>query len=236
VANTSQARLKLQQSWVSDLPLKFLWTISLDSRTGGIMTSVGENIQEIVNDYEPGVWRVDPPIIDSHTDTTLGYLLAQAVALPTEQLTVGVVSVDKSGGFVSGYYGDRRQNYGSEQKIDITFLESNKDIFDFFIKPWIVAGSYKGLIEDDERDIKCNITLTEYSRVDAFYDNKWASSNDPTRPLYSFTPRKSFVFYNCVPTNIAAESLSYGELGISDLTRVVSFVFSHYRTIDQTAL
>jgi len=231
---TTQSRLRLHQNWVADLPLKFLWTVDFFPRGGGDMSSVGGNVKKVVDEYQPNSWIIDPNLFDNYTDDRqgLGYLLAQNVALPNEQLQIGTEAVERSGGFVAGYFADRRANYGGENKLDITFLETNKDIFDYFIKPWVVATSYKGLIEDGEDDIKCNIVLTLYSKSDAYYEDKFFSSYDISRPKVDFTPRKQYVFNDCVPFIVEGGEMSYGELDFGELTKAVSFAFSYYEIRD----
>jgi hypothetical protein len=231
---TTPVRLKISQDWVNDLPLKFLWTVDFFPREGGNMSVVGNNVSKIVGDYQPNSWIVNPNIFEDHSDKSLqlGYLLAQNISLPSEQFAIGTEPLERSGGFVAGYFGGQRSSYGSEQKVDITFLETNKDIFDYFIKPWIVASSYKGLVEDGEDDIKCTIAVTYYSRAKDYYTDKWRSSFDPLRPRVDFAPRKQYIFYDCVPTNVEGDKMSYGELSIGDLTRTTSFVFSYYNIKD----
>ena len=234
---TIQSRLRLHQSWIADLPLKFLWTVDFSPRVGSNMSSVGSSVEKIVNEYQPKSWIIDPNLFDKYTDNgqRLGYLLAQNVALPSEQLQLGTEPMANSGGFIAGYFADRRANYGGENKLDITFLETNKDIFDYFIKPWVVATSYKGLIEDDKDDIKCTIVVTLFSKSDAYYRDKFYSSYNASRPMVDFTPRKSYIFHDCVPFNVEGGAMSYGELDIGDLTKAVSFAFSYYEIYDRTA-
>ena len=118
----------------------------------------------------------------------------------------------------------------------ITVLETNRDIIDYFIKPWIVAASYKGLIEDDDRPIKCNITATLYSRANDYYSNKWFSSQDSTRRTVDYSLRKQINFKNCMPVNVEGDQISYGELSFEELVKTVSFVFSHYQIVGESGL
>ena len=231
---TTQPRLKISQDWVNDLPLKFLWAVDFSPRVEGNMSAVGGSVKRIVDSHQPGSWVVDANAFERQSDNSLqlGYLLAQSIAFPSEQFSISTESIERSGGYIAGYFGDRRSDYGSQQKIDITFLETNKDIFDYFIKPWIIASSYKGLIEDDEDDIKCTISVTLFSRARDYYTDKWASSFNPVRPQVDFTPRKQYIFYDCVPTNIEGDAISYGDLSVSDFTKTVSFVFSYYKIQD----
>tara|TARA_R110002012_G_scaffold197058_1_gene365579 strand:+ start:117 stop:845 length:729 start_codon:yes stop_codon:yes gene_type:complete len=226
-----QSRLRLFQKWDHDLPLKFLWALDFSNANGQpSMGDVGNNIKSWLQEVEQNNWRVYPTLMDQQTDSRsgVGYLLAQQVAFPNESFGVSTLPVNRSGGFVAGYVGDRRSDYGSSNKVDISFLETNTDIIDFFIKPWIVAASYKGLIEDDDRPIKCNITATLYSRAIDYYNNKWFSSQDSTRRTVEYTARKQVRFKDCVPVNVEGDQISYGELSFDELIKTVSFVFSHY--------
>jgi hypothetical protein len=194
------------------------------------MSEVGDNIKSLLREVEQNNWTVYPTLMDDQTDSRkgVGYLLAQSVAFPNESFDVSTLPVSKSGGFVAGYVGDRRSNYGDSNKLDISFLETNTDVIDYFIKPWIVAASYKGLIEDGDRPIKCNITATLYSRARDYYSNKWASSQASTRPAVDYTARKQINFKDCVPVNVEGDQISYGELSYNELVKTVSFVFSYY--------
>ena len=228
------SRLKLFQDWDNDIPLKFLWTVDFSTTNGTSMTKLGSNITYWTGIYEPGVWTVDSKLIDKQTDdrTGVGYLLAQAISFPSEEFSISTEPVPGSGGFVSGYVGDRRSDYGSSNKIDISFLETNRDIIDFFIRPWIVACSYKGLIEDDEAPIKCNIVATLYSRASKYYKDKAISSQKLSRPRVEYKARKQLTFKDCVPTNVEADKISYNDLSADELVKTASFIFSHYTIND----
>ena len=232
---TTQSRLKLHQNWAGDFPLKFLWTVNFSGR-GASMSTVGDNVSNIIQTYEGGSFPVKESLIEDYSSPSndLGLLLAQNASLPSEQLTIGTEALNNTGGFRAGYFADRRADYGSQNKLDLTFLETNVDLMDYFIKPWIIATSYKGLIEDGEDDIKCNIDLLLYSRSDEYYNDKFNSSNDFNRPLVEYKARKMYSFYNSAPFNIEGGQLSYNnELSLDELSKTVSFTFSHYKVEDQ---
>ena len=230
----TRARLRIHQDWGSDIPLKFLWTIDFSPRGSGNMSSVGASIEKYISEYENNK-PVDKDIIDRNTDPSnnLGLLLAQSVSLPNENIAIGTEPLQGTGGFIAGYYGDRRADYGSQNKLDISFIETNRDVIDYFIKPWIIATSYKGLIEDGEDDLKCNISVVEYTRATDYYRDKWGSSNSYNRPVAEFTPRKVFTFKDCVPIQTEVNQLSYDkDMSIGELSRTVSFIFSHYDVVE----
>jgi|TARA_R110000796_G_scaffold237408_1_gene357420 hypothetical protein len=216
----------LTSTWEGDIPTKFLWTIGFQGRRGnGLMQQVADSIERVLYDYQDKRWSLHKGIFDNRSDDDIGFMFAQAVALPQEQVAVGTLPVAKSGGFVAGYYGDRRVDYGSSNKLDVTFLEQNKDIVDMFIRPWLVAVSYHGLIED-ETDLKCNIIVNLHTRNPSGPENLEIPFGDARNK------RKTYMFEDCVPINVEADQLSYGELSNNDLERTVSFAFSKYSLVD----
>jgi hypothetical protein len=232
------SRLNLHQKWVNDLPLKNLWTVDFQSRSGSNTTDLGGNISRVISKYERRTrdnWPVVNGLLQNQTDSTgtYGYLLAQTIAFPSETFgvsTVGISDGSGSGGYINGYIGQQRNSYGSSNKIDVTFLETNIDSVDNFIKPWIIACSYRGLIEDGDtlEDIKCNIVVSLFTKDKASYNATRDENGVLAIPTRKFEPRKQITFYNAVPYSVEGDAISYGELSISDYTKTVAFAFSHY--------
>ena len=227
-----QSRLALHQNWISDLPLKFLWTVDFSTRTGNNTTDLGNNISRVLNKYErrdSDFWKVNSNQLKDQSDPsgTLGLIVAQTIAFPGESFNIITKSTGEMGGFIPAYIGGERSAYGSQNRVDITFLETNVDIIDNFIKPWIIACSHRGLIEDDNvsEDIKCNITVDLFTRDKSSYRN---SVDSLIKFKSRFEPRKRIQFYNAVPYNVEGDSISYGELTETDWKKTVAFAFSHY--------
>jgi hypothetical protein len=228
--NNIRKRLSLHQDWTNDIPLKNIWGINFSARTGsGAMVNVGEAIEYYLDIYRPRTYKVDKSLFDRVSDYEAGFLLAQDVNLPTVGLAIQELDVPKSGGMQAMQYADR---IGEDHNMTVSFLETNRDVFSFFIQPWVVACAYAGLIEDDnEPDIKCNIDIIQYSRTAEKYgdklgeSNKRQRSNDPVE----YGIRKMHTFYDCVPTTINAEAISYGKQSVSDITRTVGWNFAHYQ-------
>ena len=228
-SSPTASRLALHQDWVNDLPLKFLWTVDFQTRSGKSMTELGNSVNRVLTKYErvnSSVWQVDANSITSKSDSTgnFGYLLAQAISFPSEGFRIKTVDTGDTGGYITGYAGSERNNYGTGNKLDITFLETNIDVIDYFIKPWIIASSHRGLIEDGntEEDIKCNIIVNLHTKDKSSY------STTVKLTQRKFEPRKQITFYNAVPYQVAGDMVSYGLLSYEELTKVVSFAFSHY--------
>ena len=218
---------ELSKRWDNNIPTKFLWTIDFQSRAAGSMSTVAVDIQKVLQEYDDQRFALLPDLFRDRSNDTLGFLFAQSVSLPQEQVSVGTPPMKGSGGFVAGYYSDRRVDYGSENKLDVTFLEQNHDIVDLFIRPWLVATSYYGLIEGGPLDIKCNIVVNLHTRNPdgAEYTKKGFGTG--------WNLRKSYTFLDCVPITVEGDQISQGgDLSNDDLTRTASFAFTKYNMKD----
>lgn len=226
--NNIRKRLRLHQDWTNDLPLKNIWGINFSARTGsGAMVNVGDAIEYYLDIYRPRTFKVDNDLMDRVSDFESGFLLAQSVNFPGQSFNVGSNTIENSGGFQPIQIG---QQNSSSHELDVTFLETNRDVFSFFIQPWIVACSHAGLIEDPtEPDIKCNIDIIEYSRTAERYADKVGESQKLDKSAVEFGIRKMHTFYDCVPFSMDEEALSYGELSEGDITRKAAFNFAHYQ-------
>jgi hypothetical protein len=203
----------LTSRWDYDIPHKFVWCVDIY----GVDT---DQINNVLNQFErrsTDEWPVEPLVSLESIRAQFGFNgLAQAVQFPTEGFDVGNISVENSGGFIQGLAAQPRYAYSTGNKVDITFLETNIDTIDYFIKPWSIAAAHKGLIEDGvvETNIKATIDAYMYARAD----------NRNSVP----TLRKHITFHKCVPFVSQADEVSYGDLGYNDIARPVSFVFQRY--------
>ncbi len=227
--NNIRKRLRLHQDWTNDIPLKNIWGINFSARTGsGAMVNVGDAIEYYLDMYRPQTFKVDNDLIDRVSDFESGFLLAQAVKMPQENMTYTQEPIAGSGGFQAPLIGKRK---GDNNELDLTFLETNRDVFSFFLQPWVVACSYAGLIEDPtEPDIKCNIDIIQYTRTAERYADKVGESNKITgRSEVEYGIRKMHTFYDCIPTSVGGDEFSYGEQSYSDISRSAQFIFQHYQ-------
>ncbi len=231
-------RIKLQNQWANDIPLKFLWTISFFARgpaaasegNANSMADIALNVSDIIRRYEGNnKWPVIPSLYQYQSDNSenYGYMFAQSVAFPNDAFNVVNSSLEGAGGFLPSYIGGDRSGYGGNNGLNVTFLETNVDIIDNFIRPWIIAASYKGLIEDGKEDIKCNIMVNYYTR-DRYQSNQRIM--EPGTEL-NFERRKSFIFENAVPYQVSGDEVNYSELNVGGVTKTVGFAFSNYYTI-----
>jgi hypothetical protein len=203
----------LTARWEYDIPHKFVWALDMY----GVEKS---NIDTILNQYERRKstnWPVKDVISIETVRDQLGFVgLAQSVAFPNEGFEIDTMPIENSGGLIAGLAGSKRYAYGSSNKLDVSFLETNTDIIDYFIKPWIIAASHKGLIEDGNSSTNIKATIEAY-----LYARSIGRNFVPTL-------RKHITFHNCVPFVATPDEISYGEMGINDITKTVSFAFQRY--------
>ena len=228
--NSIRKRLRLHQDWTNDIPLKNIWGINFSARVGsGEMDNVGDAVNHYLDIYRPNTFKVDTGLIDRVSDSEIGFMLAQNIAFPgAESFNVSTASLpDGIGGFQPGQVGGDRS---TDNNLSITFLETNRDVFSFFLQPWVVAASYAGLIEDDtEPDIKCNIDIIQYTRTAERYADKVSESNKGNNDTVEYGIRKMHTFYDAVPVSVEGGAISYGAMSESDITRGAAFNFSHYQ-------
>lgn len=233
-------RLNLHRDWRYDVPLKYLWALYIYPKTE-TLNKLGDNIKSVIDKYETiksSQWPVNIKCLEEITDPfgTFGILLAQNIALPSDSFDISNTEIPHVGGKLGGQYAGNRQGYGGSNKVDVTFLETNIDIFDYYIRPWIIAVSHKGLIEDGltEEDLKCDMQLIQFSRDAYSYRNVIGAA--ATNKTTELSVRKVIEFYDAVPFQVSGDQLSYGDLSVGDLTKTVSFAFNRYAVIDHNAI
>ena len=91
---------------------------------------------------------------------------------------------------------------------------SNIDFADGLIRPWIIAASYKGLINTGRKNsIKCSIVIQEFTRQ---------KDADNVKPI-----RKIHTFEGCVPTDVSERILKYDSEEI--LIKSVGWIYTSYK-------
>ncbi|NBP16804.1 hypothetical protein EBU95_20860 [bacterium] len=214
----------ITSKWGRDIPLKNLWTVKFDN-----LTQVSQSVSNILRNTENGSiasnnthWPVVNFSDDQHPEH--GLFVAQAVALPTDSFAITNSVNTNMNGLKSAYIGGERTPYAP---LTIEFLETNIDIIDHFFRPWIIAASHKGLIEDNDNktNIKTTIRVDLYSRINKDLYKEGTSSKTWQR-------RKTYVIEGAVPTNVEGDKLMYTEYSSNDLRKSVSFAYKNYY-IDQ---
>lgn len=207
----------LTSKWGRDVPLKTLWTIHFTD-----ISRIAQNVSNILYSAENVNNNRKWPVLDfeSDQDAEQGLVIAQSVALPSNSFSIERTSNLNHGGLRAGYIGGQRNVYN---EVAVEFLETNIDIIDHFFRPWIIAASHKGLIEDGDArtDIKGDMYVTMYSRVNR--DRLLINTLVPEWEI-----RKTFMFTGVTPTEIGGSTLKMSDFSISDVIHNVGFTFSDY--------
>lgn len=196
--------------WDQSIPLRTLWILQFAN-----LPQVMANVDIILNSTE----RPNPsfkkfPINFSISNTIYGNstvptLLAQKISFPTDSVSTSYTDTKNMGGLIGGYYAGDREPYNV---ITVDFLETNKDIIDFIMRPWVLAVAHKGLIEDGQFNIKTDLIANMYTK---FSENNWAL-------------RKKLTFEGIVPTTVTGDTLSYESSDNSKITRPCTFTYKRY--------
>ena len=206
---TSKFLNYITSGWDNTIPLKTLWTLQFSSL---------QTVIESVNTIIAGTERTNSSILKFPTNADISKdtrsfgattLLAQKITFPSDSLSITQTDNTNMGGLFGGYYSTQRENYSS---ISVEFLETNKDIIDFIMRPWLIAATYKGLIEDNEYPIKTDMTITLYSRYTV---DDWKS-------------RKKIVFEGIVPVVAPGDMLTYEGENNSAIVKSVSLAYKRY--------
>lgn len=231
---TTQFLTFLGKDWNNSIPLKSLWEVNIyqnpsPGQVGNQPADLVSHISNILNVYEGGgATRKRFNTIDANFtrlngigDTSNLSFLAQKISMPTDSFSVDYTDVP-SMGLRGGYFGESRDKY---QSVSVSFFETNRDIFEFFLRPWAIAASYKGLVEDgvNSTDIKANMDLKLYSKG----SNLDFDPNGRTRTA-DWRLRKIYKFEGVVPISVPGDELSYQATAMGDLVRDVSFTFRTY--------
>jgi hypothetical protein len=209
--------------WENSIPLKTLWVLTFDNLPGvlfNVNKILGPTGGDAGNMYETE--RVNsslikfPIAVNNINDEILSApnhsLLAQKVSFPTDTVVSNYTSNQNMGGLYGGYYTSNRENY---QSITVSFLETNKDIIDLLFRPWLIATSYMGFIEESpDLNIKTNMNVTVYGK---YTTTDWKA-------------RKKYIFEGVQPTAVPGDELSYDK--DYSIIRDVMFHFKRYYIID----
>jgi len=198
------------------VPLKSSWVLFIYPNNKDYLL---KQISGLNSTYENKQWDV----INSAQKTTedpvqniIGCIFAQGVNLPGEDVGVEYAGITQGSkrGFINAPIINGRKDF---EPLEVGFLETNSSFVDSFMRPWSILVAHKGLIATyKDTDIKATIVVHQLKRI----GTDWSSAI-----------RKTFVFNNCAPINIASETLDYSSS--SDFPKLqVKFAYSRYAVTD----
>lgn len=194
MALTSSFLSKFSTDRKFSLPFPFLWTVTIDDDSlPGNITNAISKINQQWNVSSSANWT------DKLSDNIL---VAQEITLPTESVEITSLTHENRGAFMPGYGVTQRTEFIS-RNITINFLETEKDIETELFRPWIIALSVDGLLN---QNLKSIITVKQYTR-----DGKI---------------RKTYKFNGVFPTNSEGYTINYGDQDF--LIKSVTFGYTNY--------
>jgi hypothetical protein len=140
----------------------------------------------------------------------LGLFFAQSLDIPEESLELEVPAMAGDNGFLQGNLIKKRASGGSRQ-LTMTLLETNVDIVDGLIKPWLIACGYRGNCEMPYApNLKADIEIVQYA--------KGGGLEKPARKMHHFM--------GCTPFTCDGSSLQYDSEKV--VAKKISWVYNYY--------
>lgn len=214
--------LDLLSDWDYTVPMSTQWAVAIAPEcvsNGGSYDQFFSNVSKYTEidftgfNISPNIMRkVLNSVTQPNTDG-IGLHYAQKVSIPGESFSIGSVGTSNSGGFLKGTVGQDRMDIGS-RKLSIDFLETNLDFVDGLMRPWIIAGAHRGLINLGlNNSIKCMINIIEMT------NSAFSTARKPIRKVHQF--------FGCMPIALPETNLQYENEEIS--TKRVEFTFNNYQ-------
>lgn len=218
IISVQETFLTQLQSWFTMIPMSTQWIVLIDRLPANLTSEVMQNL-EITDGGRHGfdINLAKAVTYNQITQRLMGCLFAYGATIGAEQYDVNTVSVPNNRGFLPGVLAGNRQT--DAPNLVLEFRDSNTSFVDAVIRSWVILTSHYGLVarpgdtgvSRDPKNVKCNITLMQYSRSLA---------------RASMIPRKVWTFYNCVPYNVAEQSLEYSEEKLTTIT--TRWTYSNY--------
>lgn len=210
--------LAQMESWVTAIPMSTQWIVVMERIPTNLTTEVLQTLERT----DGGKQGFDIDIAKNTTynyltQKMIGCLFAYSATMPSEQYEVSTVTVPNNRGFTPGVVAGARQT--DPPTLVVEFRETNTSFIDFVIRPWVILASHYGMVArpgdtaftKDPKNVKTNMYVMQYTRSLA---------------NMSMIPRKVWQFYNCVPYNVAEQSLEYTDEKL--ITISTRWTYSHY--------
>jgi len=198
IVNVRDYFLVQMESWFTAIPMSTQWIIVIDRYPPALTSSLIQGLERVDGSRKGWDISVAKTILTNYTlQKVIGCLFASSCTIPPEEYTPESATVANNRGFLPGILGGSRDTNPPILQID--FRETNTSFVDFVVKPWVILGAHYGMVarpndvgtRKDRKNMKCNMTLINYTRSLA---------------NISMIPRKVYNFYNCMPYSVNAYS------------------------------
>lgn len=201
------------------LPHSAKWIVMIEPHNQEhLMSEIGK-----IKNFEEGggvgnAWVFDDKVRKLTSDQaqkTIGCIFALGVTQVGE--TVGTSMAGGSNGVTNGFLKSPvTSNRADMAPFEVVVRETNSSYTDFVLRPWTILTSHKGLFARPvSESIKATITVYGMAYSDAHEES---------------LVRKMFVYHNCAPISVNAETLSYETASV--VQRQIQFTYTHYTVHD----
>jgi|TARA_R100000482_G_scaffold123864_1_gene74890 hypothetical protein len=187
--------------WTNSIPLNTQFIILIDRYPPALTTETMRRLEPIQNNG----FDIDIAaslLTQAKNQLFVGCIFANGFQVGSESLGVSEATIDNNRGFIPGTILENRAGFSGNQ-LQVFFRETNTSFTDVIMRPWLIAASHYGYVArnfDDpveaRKDMKCNITILQYTRSDKGL---------------SQIPRKTWRFYNCIPTSLDSRTYDHGD-------------------------
>ena len=188
--------------WTTSIPLNTQFIVLVDNFPAGLTTNVLQNLEPIV---QRTGFDIDLPknvSINYKNQGIVGCIFANGFNIGDDSVEAGAAEIPNNRGFIQGTILKDRSDF-AQNKFTLSLRETNTSFIDFVIRPWVIMASHFGYVArymnnpvEALKNPKTNITVVQYTRSSAGL---------------SQIPRKTWRFYNCVPTTVSTRDYQYGE-------------------------
>tara|TARA_R110001599_G_scaffold271446_1_gene472477 strand:+ start:3670 stop:4515 length:846 start_codon:yes stop_codon:yes gene_type:complete len=186
--------------WNTSIPLNTQFIVLIDNFPIGLTTKVLRDLEPVVQSTGFDINLPKATTANFKNQGMVGCIFANQFAIPDDSVVADKASIQNNRGFIAGSVLKNRNNFGN---FTLSLRETNTSFVDFVMRPWVIMASHYGLVarnpddpEEIKKDPKTNLTVVQYTR---------------SKQGLSQIPRKTWRFYNCVPTSISTRDYSIGE-------------------------
>jgi hypothetical protein len=188
--------------WNTSIPLNTQFIVLIDNFPLGLTTNVLQNLEPIVQRTGFDINLPKATLTNYKNQAIVGCIFTNGFNIGDDSLDSAAATIENNRGFIQGTILKDRSDFASN-KFTLSLRETNSSFVDFVIRPWVIMASHFGMVARDKsnpaeliKDPKVNLTVVQYTRSDKGI---------------SQIPRKTWRFYNCVPTSVSTRDYQYGE-------------------------
>ncbi len=192
--------LRSLSQWNTSIPLNTQFIVLIDNFPQGLTTQVLQSLEPNVHSTGFDINLAKETTSNFKNQSLIGCIFANQFNIPDDIVDAGKATIQNNRGFIPGSVLQNRNDFG---KFNLSLRETNTSFVDFVMRPWVIMAGHYGLVarnpnnpEEIRKNPKTNLTVVQYTR---------------SKEGLSQIPRKTWRFYNCVPTSISNRDYGYQE-------------------------